>query len=90
MAMPRARLSLAPSLFIDGRSRLCIWIEDHHLEEGKSIISLKARIDAVRKLRLASRDKGANALARRAHQLKLMRIGTHSTIVVPIHTSENR
>jgi hypothetical protein len=76
--------------FINGSSRLCIWIEDRHLKEAQSIESLHARIEAVRRLRLASPDKGANALARRAHQLKLMRIGTRNTIIVPIHSSENR
>lgn len=76
--------------FINGGSRLCIWIENCHLEEAQSIESLKARIEAVRRLRLESPDKGAHALAKRAHQLKLMRVGTESTIVVPIHSSEAR
>jgi hypothetical protein len=76
--------------FINGGSRLCVWIEDRYLEEAKSIETLNARIEAVRQVRLASRDKGANALARRAHQLKLMRIGTQSTIVVPGVSSERR
>jgi hypothetical protein len=76
--------------FINGGLRLCVWIEDHHLEEAESIAALKARIEAVRAVRLASRDKGANALAKRAHQLKLMRIGTGISIAVPAITSENR
>lgn len=76
--------------FINGGSRLCLWIEDRHLEEAQSIETLKTRIEAVRSVRLASRDKGANALAKRAHQLKLMRIGKHSTIVVPGVSSERR
>src|SRR5271157_910399 len=76
--------------FISGGSRLCVWIEDRHLEEAQGIASLKARIDAVRQVRLASPDKGANALARRAHQLKLMRIGKQSCIVVPSVSSERR
>jgi len=76
--------------FIKGSPRLCIWVEDCNLQEARLIHSIHARIEAVRKVRLASRDKGAHALARRAHQLKLMRIGTRSTIIVPIHTSENR
>jgi hypothetical protein len=75
---------------INGGSRLCIWIEDQHLGEAQSIDSIKARIDAVRQLRLASRDKGANTLALRAHQFKLMRVGKESSIVVPIHSSEAR
>jgi len=76
--------------FINGGSRLCVWIEDRYLEEAQSIKSLNDRIEAVRQVRLASRDKGANALARRAHQLKLMRIGSQSTIVVPGVSSEQR
>jgi hypothetical protein len=76
--------------FINGGSRLCIWIEDRHLAEAQSIASLKSRIEAVRQVRLASRDKGANALAKRAHQLKLMRIGTTHTICVAGISSENR
>jgi hypothetical protein len=76
--------------FINGGSRLCIWIEDRYLEEAQSIDSLKARIEAVRHVRMASPDKGANALAKRAHQLKLMRIGTQGTIVVPSVSSERR
>ena len=76
--------------FVNGGSRLCVWIEDCHLHEAQSIGSLRVRIEAVRQVRLASRDKGANALAKRAHQLKLMRIGRKRTIIVPAITSENR
>jgi hypothetical protein len=76
--------------FINGGSRLCIWIEDRALEETRSIKSLAERIESVRQVRLASRDKGANALARRAHQLKLMRIGASHAIVVPGVSSERR
>jgi hypothetical protein len=76
--------------FINGGSRFCVWIEDKHLSEATSIPALNERIEAVRRLRLESRDKGAQALAKRAHQLKLMRIGENSTIVVPIHSSERR
>lgn len=75
---------------IDGTFRHCIWIEDSFLDEARAIDVLAKRIDAVRQLRLASRDKGANALAKRAHQLKKMNIGKHHTIVVPIHSSETR
>jgi hypothetical protein len=76
--------------FINGRVRLCVWIEDRRLDEARAIPSLLARIEAVRRARLASPDKGANALAKRAHQLKLMRIGIRHTIVVPSVSSERR
>jgi hypothetical protein len=77
--------------FINGGSRFCIWIEDEHLATAEAIPVLKERIEAVRALRLASPDKGARTnLAKRPHQLKLMRIGSRATIVVPIHSSERR
>jgi hypothetical protein len=76
--------------FINGGGRLCVWIEDRDLEEAQSAEPIRKRIDSVRRVRLASPDKGAHALAKRPHQLKLMRIGAHSTIVIPGHTSERR
>jgi hypothetical protein len=77
--------------FINAGSRFCVWIEDEHLSEAMEIPVLRERIEAVRALRLASRDKGARTvLAQRPHQLKLMRIGRESTLVVPIHSSERR
>ncbi|HEX5233899.1 MAG TPA: DNA methyltransferase [Silvibacterium sp.] len=77
--------------FINGGSRFCIWIEDEQLAVAEAIPALKARIDAVRALRLASPDKGARTiLAKRPHQLKLMRIGAHRTIVIPGVSSERR
>ena len=77
--------------FINGGSRFCVWIEDEHLATAEAIPAFKKRIDAVRELRLASPDKGARTiLAKRPHQLKLMRIGRETTLVVPIHSSERR
>jgi len=64
--------------FINGGSRFCVWIEDDKLATAEAIPALNERIKAVRALRLASPDKGARTiLAKRPHQLKLMRIGKH-------------
>ncbi|AOS75749.1 lactate dehydrogenase [Pseudomonas fluorescens] len=76
--------------FINGGSRFCIWVEDQHLQEAQTITALSERIEAVRKVRLASPDKGAQALSKRAHQLKLMRYGAQMTIIVPAISSERR
>lgn len=76
--------------FINGGSRFCIWVENQHLQEAQTITALSERIEAVRKVRLASPDKGAQALAKRAHQLKLMRYGAQMTIIVPAISSERR
>jgi len=76
--------------FINGGEKYCIWIQDRDLKDALQLPSLAIRIERVRQLRLASPDKGANALAKRAHQLKLMRIGRQSTIVIPAVSSERR
>lgn len=77
--------------FINGGDRFCLWITDEHLSEAESIPALKARIDAVRQVRLSSPDKGARTiLAKRPHQLKIMRIGQAHSIVVAGISSENR
>ena len=76
--------------FIKGLQRYCLWIEDQHLDEAMSIDLIQRRISAVREMRLASRDKGANDMARRAHQMREMNKAEKYTIVLPRITSENR
>ena len=76
--------------FIRGLQRFCLWIEDAHLDEAMAIAPMRQRIEGVRAMRLASRDKSANDMAARAHQMREMNIGERQTIVVPRVSSENR
>jgi len=76
--------------FIRGQERYCLWIEDKHLDEAMGIVPVKQRIEAVRTMRLASRDKGANEMAKRAHQMREMNIGDIQTVAMPCVSSENR
>jgi hypothetical protein len=76
--------------FIRGVGRYCLWIEDTHLEEALTIPAIAQRIEGVRAMRLASRDKGANEMAGRAHQMREMNIGCRQTIVMPCVSSESR
>ncbi|OEJ66578.1 class I SAM-dependent DNA methyltransferase [Magnetovibrio blakemorei] len=76
--------------FIRGLERYCLWIEDEHLEEAMQIAPIRKRIEGVRDMRLASRDKSANEMAARAHQMREMHIGAHQTIAMPCVSSENR
>jgi hypothetical protein len=76
--------------FIRGLQRYCLWIEDQFLEEALSIDSIRERIDRVREMRLKSSDKGANDMAKRAHQMREMNMGKQQTIAIPAITSENR
>ena len=76
--------------FIRGIERYCLWIEDEHVDEALGIPAIAERVEAVRSMRLASPDKGANAMAARSHQMREMLIGTHHTIVAAAISSENR
>ena len=76
--------------FIRGLDRYCIWIEDENLSEALAIPQVAHRIAGVRKMRLSSRDKGANEMASRAHQMREMNIGKLWTVTVPRTSSESR
>ncbi|WP_396604914.1 class I SAM-dependent DNA methyltransferase [Bradyrhizobium sp. YCK136] len=76
--------------FIRGSERYCLWIEDAHLAEAMQIPGVRQRVDGVRAMRLASRDKSANEMAVRAHQMREMNIGVKHTICVAAISSENR
>jgi hypothetical protein len=76
--------------FIRGMSRYCLWIEDAELDEAVAIPSIRTRIEGVQSVRLASPDKGANAMAARSHQMREMLIGRKWTIAVPRTSSETR
>ena len=76
--------------FINGSIRYCIWIEDHALDQAKSIAKIEERIDAVKNVRANSRDPGAQKLASRPHQFREMNQPKKSMIVIPRVSSENR
>ncbi|HEX8237660.1 MAG TPA: DNA methyltransferase [Abditibacteriaceae bacterium] len=76
--------------FIRGLSRYCLWIDDDHLEDALKIEPIRKRIEAVRAMRLASPDTGANDLAKRSHQMRETNIGKNHAIAMPCVSSENR
>ncbi|WP_273501109.1 class I SAM-dependent DNA methyltransferase [Paracoccus sphaerophysae] len=76
--------------FIQGKLRYCLWIEDRHRVEADDIPPIAARIGGVRAMRLASKDKGANEMAARPHQMREMHSATVGTIIVPSVSSESR
>ncbi len=76
--------------FIRGLERYCLWIDDKDLSEARSIPAIAKRLTAVEEMRLASRDKGANDMADRAHQMREMNIGHKQTIAMPCVSSESR
>ena len=78
------------SEFIKNQERYCLWIEPNFLSEASENVLISQRIADVKAMRLASKDKSANKLAERSHQMREMQIGQNHTIVVPSVSSENR
>ena len=76
--------------FIRGIDRYCLWIDDKHLDSAMAIEAIRTRIERVRSIREASRDKSANEMAKRAHQMREMNIGKSHSIALPCVSSENR
>jgi hypothetical protein len=77
--------------FIRGLERYCLWIErDEDLQIALQYPAIADRIEAVRKMRLASRDKAANDLASRPHQFREMNRAKHCTLAMPRVSSESR
>jgi hypothetical protein len=76
--------------FIRGLSRYVLWITDEHWKEAREIPSILRRVEAVERMRLSSRDRSANEMAQRGHQMREMNIGKVSAIALPSVSSESR
>jgi hypothetical protein len=76
--------------YIRGTARYCLWIPDQHLHEAMKNEQIRRRIEKVRLMRLASRDKGTKDMAKRPHQFREMNESQMHTVIVPIHSSESR
>ena len=76
--------------FIRGLERYCIWIEDNDLETANSIPAIRKRVENVRAMRFASRDKSANAMAAFPHRFREMNAAKKHTFAMPRVSSENR
>jgi hypothetical protein len=84
------RKILGSNEVINGGERLCLWIDDENLPVANSVPSISAQIDKVREWRLKSDRPATRSMANRSHQFCEMKSGSHSVIVVPIRSSENR
>lgn len=76
--------------FIRGLVRKCLWISDEKLPRALQISSIRARIDGVRKMRIASKDSGTREMASNSHQFREMYRGEMQTIILPGVSSEGR
>jgi len=76
--------------FIRGVVRKCLWIRDENLSQALQVASIRPRIEAVREMRLKSKDAGTNEMAWRAHQFRETYHGERYTLILPGVSSEGR
>ncbi|GLH28092.1 lactate dehydrogenase [Acetobacter pasteurianus] len=76
--------------FIRGIQRYCLWIDDQDANEALTIPTIAQRIEAVKKMRLASRDSGARGMADKPYQFREHNAAQRYTIAVPGISSEGR
>ncbi|WP_442682505.1 class I SAM-dependent DNA methyltransferase [Stenotrophomonas sp. JC08] len=76
--------------FIRGQVRKCLWIVNEELERAQEIGAIRARIEGVRAMRMASKDAGTREMAARAHQFREMYCGQRHTLILPGVSSEGR
>lgn len=80
---------MGASEFIKGDLRYCLWLVGATEGDINSMPLVKARVDKVREVRLASKDKGSQKLAQTPHLFREQQ-NPDNYIVVPSITSERR
>jgi len=77
--------------YLHGKKRYCLWIDTNEkLEKAKKISVIRKKFENVYNMRIKSRDKGANDLAKRSHQFRDILQAKKSLIIIPSTTSERR
>lgn len=76
--------------FIDSNPRVCLWIEDEHLELAMRITPIRKRIEAVREMRLSSDAKTTRQYAAVSHKLAQRAHKPGTSLLVPKTSSEKR
>ncbi len=75
--------------FINAKERWCLWLLGATTDDIDRMPRVKERVEAVRSMRLSSRDTGARKLAERPHLFRDVK-NPESYILVPCHSSERR
>ena len=76
--------------FIHQKPRYCLWLGDCSPVQLRSLPNCLKRVEAVRSFRLASKSEGTRKLADRPTRFHVENMPTHSCIVIPQVSSQNR
>ncbi|MDP3465461.1 MAG: N-6 DNA methylase, partial [Sulfuricurvum sp.] len=81
---------ISASEFLNGKTRWCLWLVDANPSELKQLPLVMERIEAVRKIRLASTKAATQKQAATSTLFTEIRQPKDSYIVIPRHSSETR
>jgi hypothetical protein len=84
------RRTFGSAEFIRGVVRYCLWIDDNTLAAAQKNPVILGRLNTVRAMRLASKDKGTKSLASKPHQFREMNSCGNHILIVPSVSSETR
>lgn len=76
--------------YLSNNNRWCLWIPDSDFDEAYQIPFVKERVDEVKAFRLKSKDKGAQAMARKSYQFREFVMPPSNSIIMPSTSSERR
>lgn len=76
--------------FIHQKPRYCLWLGDCSPAQLRHLPNCLKRVEAVRAFRLASKSEGTRRLADRPTRFHVENMPTHSCIVIPQVSSQNR
>ena len=76
--------------YINGKDRYCLWLTEENRNGAAEIPEVKRRLDRVVQMRTASTDKSTNSYAAQPWRFQAIRYKPTDSIIVPIHTSDQR
>lgn len=88
-AKPYIRRLIGARELLHNEKRWCLWLKDCPPSDLKRMPEVMKRVEAVRQMRLASKDKGTQELANYPTRFRECN-NPPSSIVVPCHSSETR
>ncbi|MCB9872541.1 MAG: lactate dehydrogenase, partial [Planctomycetaceae bacterium] len=77
--------------FIHGKPRYCLWIDQASYESARSSYHIARRLDAVRKMRLASKAASTRDFAKSPYRfVQIQGVAKNYSFIIPRHSSARR
>jgi hypothetical protein len=76
--------------FLKGDYRYCLWINDSDINEASKIPEIKRRLESCRKMRLSSKKKQTQKLAKTSYKFGEIRYKESPSLIIPSVSSERR